>query len=39
MTRPTLETLFARAAQGRVFLLVAVGGVLLGLMLSISGGL
>lgn len=39
MTRPALETLFARAAQGQVFLLVTAGGVLLGLLLTGAGAL
>lgn len=39
MTRPALETLFARAAQGQAFLLVAAGGVLLGLLLTGAGAL
>lgn len=39
MTRPALEMLFARAAQGRIFLLVAAGGVLLGLLLTGAGAL
>lgn len=32
MRRPALEVLFARAAQGRVFLLLLLGGMLLGLL-------
>ena len=39
MTRPALETLFAQASQGRVFLLVTAGGVLLGLLVTAAGGL
>lgn len=35
----TLEVLFARAAQGRVFLLMTAGGVLLGALAQLSGWL
>ncbi len=38
-TRPALEMLFARAAQGRVFLLLMAGGLLLGLLLTAAGAL
>lgn len=40
MTAPrtgTLEVLFARAAQGRTFLLMAAGGAALGLVLQAAG--
>lgn len=33
----TLELLFARAAQGRVFLLLTAGGAALGLLLQLAG--
>lgn len=39
MTRPALETLFARQAQGRTFLLLTAGGLLLGLLLGLGGWL
>ena len=39
MTRPALEMLFARAAQGRVFLLLTVGGMALGLLAAVGGWL
>jgi len=39
MTRSALEMLFARAAQGRIFLLVAACGVALGLLLTGAGAL
>lgn len=35
----TLELLFARAAQGHTFLLLAAGGAALGLLLQLSGAL
>ena len=39
MRRPTLEVLFARAAQGRSFLWMTVGGLLLGALLTLAGRL
>lgn len=39
MTRPALEMLFARAAQGRVFLLTLTGGLLLGAIAALGGWL
>ena len=39
MKRSALETLFARAAQGRVFLLMLPCGLLLGALLTLSGRL
>lgn len=39
MTRPALETLFSRAAQGRVFLLMAGCGLVLGGIAALGGWL
>ena len=39
MRRPTLEMLFARAVQGRIFLWMTAGGLLLGALLTLSGRL
>lgn len=39
MRRPTLEMLFARAAQGQIFLWMIAGGLLLGALLTLSGRL
>lgn len=37
MKRSALEALFARAAQGRIFLLLLAGGLLLGGLLTLAG--
>lgn len=39
MRRPALEVLFARAAQGQVFLLLLLGGAVLGLLTLPAGAL
>ncbi len=39
MKRTALEALFAREAQGRIFLLLLAGGLLLGAMLTLAGWL